>query len=252
MKKSILILGLTALTSGGQFLSAQVGINTDTPKTTLDIVQKDTANVKGQGFRLIDGNEGNRKVLTSDADGTGTWRNIAVNMITGVVPMALNRQIDLCTHLDDNLMAIPEVYIDLPQGQWLVIHYLPFSLNFELEANGLMSVNLRVLFSPLLSGATGTDADYPSTLIIKHETFFSITNEMGEFAREMFAVVINNPNAGITRYYLQAGLQRIRKTTGLGMSWRNSGICDALPAGASAYFGAAGTAGTLYAIPNSL
>jgi hypothetical protein len=34
MKKSILILGFLALTSGGQFLSAQVGINTETPKTT--------------------------------------------------------------------------------------------------------------------------------------------------------------------------------------------------------------------------
>jgi hypothetical protein len=76
MKKSILTVGLTALMSGGQLLYAQVGINTDTPKVTLDIVQKDTATVKGKGFRLVDGNEGGGKVLMSDNDGTGTWQYI--------------------------------------------------------------------------------------------------------------------------------------------------------------------------------
>ncbi|MDR1652055.1 MAG: hypothetical protein LBS01_00110 [Prevotellaceae bacterium] len=75
MKKSILILGLAALMSSGQSLFAQVGINTDAPKTTLDIVQKDTATVKGRGFRLVDGNEAAGKVLTSNDDGEGTWTN---------------------------------------------------------------------------------------------------------------------------------------------------------------------------------
>jgi hypothetical protein len=51
-----------------------VGINTDTPKTTLDIVQKDQT-VPGQGFRLDDGNQGNGKFLISDANGIGTWKN---------------------------------------------------------------------------------------------------------------------------------------------------------------------------------
>ncbi|MDR1653057.1 MAG: hypothetical protein LBS01_05310 [Prevotellaceae bacterium] len=71
MKKSILTLGIIALMSGAA-LSAQVGINTDNPTATLDIVQKDQT-LKGKGFRLDDGNQGAGKILTSDSDGTGTW-----------------------------------------------------------------------------------------------------------------------------------------------------------------------------------
>ncbi|MDR1652452.1 MAG: hypothetical protein LBS01_02150 [Prevotellaceae bacterium] len=73
MKKSILILGFLALTSGGQFLSAQVGINTENPTNTLHIVG-DTATIHGQAFRLVDGNEGAGKFLASDANGVGTWQ----------------------------------------------------------------------------------------------------------------------------------------------------------------------------------
>jgi hypothetical protein len=70
-RKVILTLGIIALMSGAAMF-AQVGVNTDTPKTTLDIVQKDQT-VKGKGFRLDDGNQGAGKILTSDADGAGTW-----------------------------------------------------------------------------------------------------------------------------------------------------------------------------------
>ncbi|MDR1652082.1 MAG: hypothetical protein LBS01_00250, partial [Prevotellaceae bacterium] len=71
MKKSILILGFLALMSGA-VLTAQVGINTDNPTNTLHIVG-DTANVKGQAFRLVDGNEQDSAVLVGDENGAGTW-----------------------------------------------------------------------------------------------------------------------------------------------------------------------------------
>ncbi|MDR1653598.1 MAG: hypothetical protein LBS01_08150, partial [Prevotellaceae bacterium] len=50
MKKSILILGLTALMSGGQFLSAQVGINNETPAATLDVAAQKTDGTTAEGF----------------------------------------------------------------------------------------------------------------------------------------------------------------------------------------------------------
>ncbi|GHT18275.1 hypothetical protein FACS189429_4480 [Bacteroidia bacterium] len=72
-RKVFLTAGIIALLSGAA-LNAQVGINTETPQTTLDIVQADKTTNKGHGFRLADGNEGTGKYLVSDANGVGTWQ----------------------------------------------------------------------------------------------------------------------------------------------------------------------------------
>ncbi|MDR1653870.1 MAG: hypothetical protein LBS01_09560 [Prevotellaceae bacterium] len=124
MKKSILILGLTALMSSGQSLFAQVGINTDTPKTTLDIVQKDTATVKGRGFRLVDGNERETFALMCDADGVGTWKQITMPVIFGkFVNKIINfpfKKIGGGSTGIDSLYLNTGAYIDLPPGMWRV------------------------------------------------------------------------------------------------------------------------------------
>jgi hypothetical protein len=41
MNKKVFVMGAIALMMSSAATNAQVGINTDTPKTTLDIVQKD-------------------------------------------------------------------------------------------------------------------------------------------------------------------------------------------------------------------
>jgi hypothetical protein len=69
MKKTFLSIAVALF---GLSANAQVGINTETPKTTLDIVQEDQT-TKGKGFRLDDGNQAAGYVLTGDADGIGTW-----------------------------------------------------------------------------------------------------------------------------------------------------------------------------------
>ena len=76
MVKRFISVGAIALTMSSAALNvnAQVGINTENPKATLDIVQRDTATVKGKGFRLIDGNQHSGYVLTTDAAGNGTWK----------------------------------------------------------------------------------------------------------------------------------------------------------------------------------
>jgi hypothetical protein len=54
---------------------AQVGVNTSTPSNKgLHIVQTDKTGGNGQAFRLEDGNEAAGKILTSDANGNGTWQ----------------------------------------------------------------------------------------------------------------------------------------------------------------------------------
>ena len=79
VNKKVFLTGIIALTiCGVTSMTAQVGINTETPKTTLDIVS-DTAVASGgqhgQGFRLIDDNQNSGRVLTSNTDGVGTWED---------------------------------------------------------------------------------------------------------------------------------------------------------------------------------
>ncbi len=75
MKKFIyLLVGITLIVNSTAIAQGTVGINTETPKTTLDIVQPDKATNAGHGFRLDDGNQALGRFLRSDADGIGTWQ----------------------------------------------------------------------------------------------------------------------------------------------------------------------------------
>jgi hypothetical protein len=123
MKKSILILGLTALMSGGQFMFAQVGINTESPTNTLHIVG-DTATVHGQAFRLVDGNQGDGKLLVSDADGVGTWGStVPLTLIYGITKQGTMRILPFessRTAANVYNFILTDAYIDLPPGLWKV------------------------------------------------------------------------------------------------------------------------------------
>ncbi|MDR1653510.1 MAG: hypothetical protein LBS01_07695 [Prevotellaceae bacterium] len=72
MKKSILIWGLTALMSGAA-LTAQVGVNTETPKTTLDVVagKTDASTAEGLTAPRLKLSELNAKQAKYTADHTG-------------------------------------------------------------------------------------------------------------------------------------------------------------------------------------
>ncbi|MDR1652944.1 MAG: hypothetical protein LBS01_04730 [Prevotellaceae bacterium] len=89
MRTVKLALKLCALCAGLLFvmpLNAQVGINTDNPQATLDVVQKDKT-VPGQAIRIDDGNQAAGKVLTSDANGVGSWQ---IAPETHLVPTLIN------------------------------------------------------------------------------------------------------------------------------------------------------------------
>jgi hypothetical protein len=127
MTKKTFLLGFTALWCGLSMLSAQVTIGKDiAPQTTLDIIG-DTANVHGKAFRLIDGNQLNSRVLTSDNNGVGTWKQIITPVIFGDFSTATG--VNLCK---DSLISPTSnffvgdmfrntgAYIDLPNGVWRI------------------------------------------------------------------------------------------------------------------------------------
>ncbi|SHE54651.1 hypothetical protein [Dysgonomonas macrotermitis] len=94
--------------------NGRVGINTATPSASLDIVGN---------MSVVDGTEGNYKVMTSDATGTGEWKRLTyTTRINGVVSASL-------TSLKRGTSSVAADYIytganiTLPAGQWQIYFY---------------------------------------------------------------------------------------------------------------------------------
>ena len=117
MSNKVFLTGIIALTiCGVTSMTAQVGINTEKPTTSLDIVQPDSTNNPGHGFRLRDGNEDAGKVLTSDVGGTGTWKYTALQMIE-------SKKENVQTNIpltSDSTWKVCNMTITLPPGSWKV------------------------------------------------------------------------------------------------------------------------------------
>jgi hypothetical protein len=136
MRKKFLVLTAAAMAAMG--VAAQVGVNTETPKTTLDIVQTDKSTNPGHGFRLDDGNQDEGKIIMGDADGVGTWHSS-----------------------DDVLSAMP--YVDMgslfvAQNGWLIVEQaaqrygkiiqirllVTNTVDINIDANHMPPSNIRI------------------------------------------------------------------------------------------------------------
>jgi chitodextrinase len=116
-KKTFLTAALFAATMMTG-INAQVGINTDSPTTTLDIIQTDKATNPGHGFRLDDGNQGGGKILTSDANGTGTWQLASAGALIQGTWSNVNANIPLST--DRNNPTYTGLKATFAPGKYLV------------------------------------------------------------------------------------------------------------------------------------
>jgi len=145
------VAAVALLLCNGAFFStnAQVTIGSNKPpQATLDIIS-DTANVKGNGFRLIDGNQAENEVLTSDANGFGTWRHLYYTPDSGAII--------------NNVVALPT---DL-QGSWSIT----YQSGVRVGAVCQIRVTLRY------TGTTDiTFADYNASSIVPSGIILNIIN----------------------------------------------------------------------------
>lgn len=108
----------TGLTGSAAAPAGNIGIGTTTPATRLE-VNNGTTN---GAIKIVDGTQGEGKVLTSDASGLATWRASASFKTTalGVFPSSNITTLSNLNSGSTDQQKYTGVYIDLEPGKWVV------------------------------------------------------------------------------------------------------------------------------------
>ena len=221
-KNYFLPLLLAAMMCAPFTASAQVTIgSTELPEAMLDIRAYPEMTERGQGFRLIDGNEFPGRVLTVGEDGIGTWVSPALHKIQGQRAGA----IDFPLSFEDPFGLVfrqTGASVTLPPGAWEVRANILISIvvpTAHLELRPLITANdfawLRSTFSdsPTLEGSLGVVASpdiVGGRLISGSVSGPLFRNTAGTIMSENFglvtgSVIINNTSDTAKTYYFLAG-----------------------------------------------
>ena len=185
--------------------AGNVGIGKIAPSTKLHITTGGTATTPDpSGFRLEDGNQNTNFVLTSDTNGVGTWKPVAVTRLTGIIGAG----IDVPFITAGEVYRKTGSYIDLPSGKWEVKVTMLMPVD-----GGTMTVDdwvwLKTTFSTvnattIVESQISSDIEGPSLV---SNLFFgpkSASNDP-KFNMMTGSVIINNTSTASKRYYYYAG-----------------------------------------------
>jgi hypothetical protein len=100
---------------GGDLIKATI-INA-TSSNTLEINTGGTSSSPVSGFKIVDGTQGQNKVLTSDANGKTRWDTVGITLGSGVLGGGTNIENNLTT---SSSYVYTNAYVVLPPGRWLV------------------------------------------------------------------------------------------------------------------------------------
>ena len=185
--------------------AGNVGIGKIAPSTKLHITTGGTATTPNpSGFRLEDGNQNTNFVLTSDTNGVGTWKPVAVTRIVGVQGAG----IDVPFITAGGVYRKTGSYIDLPSGKWEV----KVTMLMPVEG-GKMTINdwvwLKTTFSTvnattIVESQISSDIEGPSLV---SNLFFGPKSASNDPKFNMMngSVIINNTSTASKRYYYYAG-----------------------------------------------
>ncbi|MFN8310177.1 MAG: hypothetical protein U0T73_09470 [Chitinophagales bacterium] len=202
--------GTTATCSQIYDDGTNVGIGTNAPSHLLTI-QSSSAGA----FRLADGTQGNKYVLTSDASGVGTWQVVATKTVSATLGSGINVPYNTTGYLNTGTT------ITLPPGKWAV------SVNMLLHATAGNSPNnsafwLRTTFSDVPGGG-------PTPDIIGSNLASGGLPGSAPYAIVAGTIIINNTSASNKVYYYSAGNTAVNNTTQTlssfgGSSWSEDNI----------------------------
>ena len=175
--------------------AGNVGIGKIAPSTKLHITTGGTATTPNpSGFRLEDGNQNTNFVLTSDTDGVGTWKPIAVEYVV-VNPLGVN---SFVLEAGVNVAKYTGVSVTFPPGKWLLTFLVPVMTAPD-NTQGTQFVRLRLGDSP---------TDMPSSSYIPDAIrprlafgAFSNQQNLGVITGNL---AVNNTSGAPKTYYLMA------------------------------------------------
>lgn len=175
--------------------NGNVGIGTTTPTRRLHI-NNDSAGA----FRITDGTQANGRVLTSDAAGVATWRDLSINNVSGFISTA---GVSIPYNTFNFLRT--GCSISLPPGRWAVNVTMLMRRQLTGPTPNNSSFWLRTSFTTL-NQATLTQAELNAHNDIVGGLYIS-GNYPGSsiYSLVQGMVIINNTTAGNRTYYYVAG-----------------------------------------------
>jgi len=130
-----------------------VGIGVNTPQRSLDIKTQGTSVTPISGLKIQDGTQNENYVITSDSNGNGLWKPVALTLTRGVNGVGVS-----VPWVQTGLYTYTGSYIDLAPGKWLVtIIQLVAPVGTSLTANDWMWLRSSFSDDPsLVIGGNGT------------------------------------------------------------------------------------------------
>jgi hypothetical protein len=233
--------------TGDTDANAKVGIGTKNPTVKLHI--NSTTN---GALRYVDGTQAAGKVLTSDANGVGTWQTpitsvtfngvitneqnilFAINQSNFTRSTANNRDI----YESQLITIIPNAYIDLSPGYWQIEVSLPMELSATINAN-------EWLEGMIILTTNQTATDWQSATGSNGIAFAMIEHicapVKASYINRGYAFGLLRNNTGTTqRYYLGFGRLNLNSNNGGGNAFFGTSL-KLLPSGRNSHIFATST-----------
>lgn len=167
----------------------EIGIGTASPSTNLHINSSN-----GPALRLVDGTQGEGKILTSDENGNAKWNTNSIPRIIATFGTGYN-----LPYADDSNFYQTGTHITIPPGKWAITVFSLLAPQGTTTPNDWMWV--RSTFSDSSSSVTRTSDITDAPFLVSGAVhgpipFHSISGTI---------VINNNSNVSKTYYYIVGG-----------------------------------------------
>lgn len=194
--------------------SGSLGVGTKPNSVKLNIQSGGTSTAVVEGFKLNDGSENNKYVLTSDSDGVGSWK--AVSMPESVNGVLSSSVIDYAIVSSTSFLNTGS-YITLNPGTWKVevtLTFLPWGISMDENAwMWIKSSFSESALSTSISSDVGVLANQNSagklvSTVITGPTYYDNSTSTMENSKKFVAtgfIYITNSSSSSKSYYLIIG-----------------------------------------------
>ncbi|SMO75174.1 hypothetical protein SAMN06265171_10692 [Chryseobacterium rhizoplanae] len=189
-----------AVTSTGN-----LGIGTTLPTQKFEIQTGGTLASPTTGFKLADGNQQDNYVLTSDTNGTATWKRYPLITVTGAfVPVGTGNKVRF---QQDSQFYTTGAYIDVSPGIWKIDVIL--LLQHDSTSSPLTSdvwLKIKASFSDHdVDGINILTNDFYTTANRLVSTVFRGPSEGNKNGILQGVILLKNSTNAVKRYYLVVG-----------------------------------------------